>query len=114
MLLGILPGDTSLFAYGAITLFGATSQKSSAKVVFCNSLRGLGASLADPTTPRGQRSQALTPVRFGLFPFRSPLLGESRLLYFPPATKMIQFAGLPPDRLCIHLPVTLYYERPVA
>jgi len=30
--------------------------------------------------------------RFGLFPVRSPLLGESRLLSFPGATKMFQFA----------------------
>ena len=28
-----------------------------------------------------------------LFPVRSPLLGESRLISFPPATKMFQFAG---------------------
>ena len=114
MLLGRRPGDTCLFAYGAITLFGATFQKSSAKAVFCNSLRELGFPRADPTTPRGQRSQALTPVRFGLIPFRSPLLRESRLLSFLPATKMIQFAGLPPCRLWINLPVTLNDERRVA
>ena len=29
----------------------------------------------------------------GLIPFRSPLLGESRLMSFPPATEMFQFAG---------------------
>ena len=32
--------------------------------------------------------------RFRLFPVRSPLLRESFLLSFPPATKMFQFAGL--------------------
>ena len=32
--------------------------------------------------------------RFRLFPVRSPLLRESRLLSFPPATKMFQFTGL--------------------
>ena len=32
--------------------------------------------------------------RFGLFPFRSPLLRESIFLSFPPATKMFQFTGL--------------------
>ena len=31
---------------------------------------------------------------FGLFPFRSPLLGESIFLSFPPVTKMFQFTGL--------------------
>ena len=29
----------------------------------------------------------------GLVPFRSPLLRESRLISFPPATEMFQFAG---------------------
>ena len=31
---------------------------------------------------------------FRLFPLRSPLLGESLLISFPPATKMFQFTGL--------------------
>ena len=38
-----------------------------------------------------------TPVpkdRFGLFPVRSPLLGESHMMSFPPGTKMFQFPGL--------------------
>ena len=41
-----------------------------------------------PTTPR-------TPKRpwFGLFPGRSPLLGESFLFSLPAATKMFQFAA---------------------
>jgi hypothetical protein len=30
---------------------------------------------------------------FGLFPLRSPLLGESHLLFFPPGTKMVHFPG---------------------
>ena len=34
------------------------------------------------------------PARFGLFPVRSPLLGESRLLSLPPGTEMFQFPGL--------------------
>src|ERR1041384_2025511 len=33
----------------------------------------------------------LTPT--GLFPFRSPLLRESRLISFPPVTEMFQFTG---------------------
>ena len=54
-------------------------------------------------SPRLQR--AVSPVllprarlkdyaRFGLFPGRSPLLGESLLFSFPPGTKMFQFPGL--------------------
>ena len=38
-----------------------------------------------PTTP--------TIYWFRLFPFRSPLLRESFLLFFPPGTKMFQFPG---------------------
>ena len=34
-------------------------------------------------------------IRFALFPFHSPLLGESRLFSFPPPTKMFQFGGFP-------------------
>ncbi len=39
--------------------------------------------------------------RFGLFRFRSPLLPESRLIYFPPGTEMVHFPGLARTRLCI-------------
>ena len=35
------------------------------------------------------------PIRFALFPFRSPLLRESRLISFPLLTKMLQFSRLP-------------------
>src|SRR4029078_2986977 len=38
--------------------------------------------------------------RFGLFPVRSPLLGESLLISFPTGTEMFQFpAFAPPKRL---------------
>jgi hypothetical protein len=43
-----------------------------------------------PAVPDGSGS---TPCATGLVPFRSPLLGESRLMSFPPATEMFQFAG---------------------
>ena len=36
---------------------------------------------------------------FGLFPVRSPLLWESFLFSFPPATKMFQFTGFPQSKL---------------
>jgi hypothetical protein len=39
-----------------------------------------------PTTHTG-----LTSVRFRLFPFRSPLLGESRLISVPAGTEMFHF-----------------------
>ena len=56
-------------------------------------------------TPRS-RTAALQPrivetVRFGLFPFRSPLLWESRLISLPPGTEMFHFPGLASLDLCI-------------
>ena len=36
---------------------------------------------------------------FALFPVRSPLLGESRLISVPPGTEMFQFPGLAPLRV---------------
>ena len=48
-----------------------------------------------PTTPQRK------PLRFGLFPFRSPLLRESNFLSIPPVTEMFQFAGLAARHLWI-------------
>ena len=42
-----------------------------------------------------------------LFPFRSPLLWESRLISVPPATEMFQFTGFAPSTLYIQVAVTL-------
>jgi hypothetical protein len=61
---------------------------------------------SDPTTPNWQRHQALTPVRFRLIRFRSPLLTESLLFFFPPGTEMFQFPGFPPRALCVQARVT--------
>jgi hypothetical protein len=73
------PKARSGFVYGAITLFGRTFQTVPLPVrVPCWS----------PTTPEGIASR-----RFGLVPVRSPLLRESRLIYFPPGTEMFQFPG---------------------
>ena len=47
----------------------------------------------------------LKHIGFRLFPFRSPLLRESRLLSFPPATKMFQFAGFALSTLWIQVAV---------
>ena len=44
-----------------------------------------------PATPQTQRLQPYPRPGFGLFPVRSPLLRESRLISFPPGTKMFQF-----------------------
>ena len=59
-----------------------------------------------PTTPSTQRARALTRRWFRLFPVRSPLLGESRLLSFPRGTEMFQFPRLPQPVLCVQTGVT--------
>ena len=75
------------FAYGAFTLFGRPFQ---------TVLLSLKVPHRSPTTPEGISSR-----RFGLFPFRSPLLRESQLIYFPPGTEMFQFPGFASRHLCI-------------
>ena len=92
------------FAYGALTRYGATFQNASARHQFCNSLKGLVPLPLGPTTPYRQRHQALTPARFGLFPFRSSLLRESLLLSFPRGTEIFQFPRFP-------LPALFYSGR---
>jgi hypothetical protein len=92
--------------YGAITLCGATFQNASTTHRVCNSVEALVRLPSDPTTPNWQRHQALTPVRFRLIRFRSPLLTESLLFFFPPGTEMFQFPGFPPRALCVQARVT--------
>ena len=43
----------------------------------------------------------LTSLWFGLFPFRSPLLGESRLISVPAGTEMFHFPAWASHVLCI-------------
>ncbi len=78
------------YVYGTITLFDKTFQNSST----CDYIL-----LYSPTTPILPKQ-----YRFGLFPFRSPLLGESLLISFPPGTQMFQFSGFASFRmLMLHI-----------
>ena len=72
------------FAYGALTRSGGPFQVASTPLS-----RSCGTSPTQALQPR-----TLERVRFGLIPFRSPLLGESRLISLPPGTEMFQFPGL--------------------
>ena len=75
------------FVYGAVTRYGGAFQLASPAYS--------GITYAGPTTPNGRN------IRFGLFPFRSPLLWESRLISLPPGTEMFHFPGLASLDLCI-------------
>jgi hypothetical protein len=59
------------FEYRAFTFYGGAFQHASS----------ISFTLDDGPQPRFG-----FPIRFGLFPVRSPLLGESRLITFPPVT----------------------------
>ena len=51
--------------------------------------------------PESCNAGRLTHDSFGLVPVRSPLLGESRLIYFPEGTEMFQFPSFATSGLCI-------------
>ena len=61
---------------------------------------------ATPPTPK--------PRRFRLFPFRSPLLGESRLISFPLDTEMFHFSRCSSVYLCIQYTVARHYPDRVS
>jgi hypothetical protein len=77
-------GRAKTFVYGTITHYGQAFLRCSTSLRLCNS------HVIRPTTP------ALQEDRFGLFPVRSPLLGESRLISLPRVTEMFHFTRFPP------------------
>jgi hypothetical protein len=85
------------FGYMAFTFFGPAFQR-------VHLASGLITLLTRSYNPRVQA------LRFGLFRVRSPLLSESRLIYFPPGTEMVHFPGLARTRLCIQRAVTRFYR----
>src|SRR5205814_2324143 len=101
VLLGIPSGSRSSFAYGGVTLCADAFQASSATQTISYFLPDQQLWLGGPATPITQRLPAMTRDRFGLFPFRSPLLRESRLLSLPVGTEMFHFPTLPPPALCV-------------
>src|ERR1019366_3594388 len=72
--LGALKGGRVPFAYGAVTLCGRLFQCRSARQRLCNSLSPRQRERWGPAAPRRKPLPAITPSRFSLTPFRSPLL----------------------------------------
>jgi hypothetical protein len=101
VLLGIPSGSRSSFAYGGVTLYADAFQASSATQAISYFLPDQQLWLDGPATPVTQRLLAMTRDWFGLFPVRSPLLRESRLLSLPVGTEMFHFPTLPPPALCV-------------
>src|SRR5581483_4256122 len=83
------------FGYGAVTLCGVQFHALRLQLSFVTH-RPAGRRInSSPTTLPRQRLPPITSRKFGLFPFRSPLLRESRFLSFPLGTYMFQFPSLP-------------------
>jgi hypothetical protein len=93
VVLGRELGRQGAFAYRAITYFGRAFQLASANPLFCNSPGRSGGPVLFPQ-PRRRNAPELARHRFGLFPVRSPLLGESLLLSLPEGTEMVHFPSL--------------------
>ena len=88
-----------------------TVPRASAIRQLCNSSRATHGPEQAPYNPEpATRARGHRPG-LGWIPFRSPLLGESRLISFPRGTEMFQFPGLPPTCLCIQHVVTPHYRR---
>jgi hypothetical protein len=88
------PGSPLPLSYRTLAFCGAPFQALRLGKGFLTSRPGRSRNRSDPTTPTPQRLRAITCRRFRLFPVRSPLLGESRLLSLPTGTEMFQFPAL--------------------
>ena len=75
------------FRYRTVTVYGQPFQ-----IVLLSTHRSIIAAL---------QPRCVETHRFGLIPFRSPLLWESRLISFPAGTEMFHFPALALSALCI-------------
>ena len=75
------------FRYRTVTVYGQPFQ-----IVLLSTHRSIIAAL---------QPRCVETHRFGLIPFRSPLLWESRLISFPAGTEMFHFPALALAALCI-------------
>src|SRR4051812_49147768 len=98
--------QTIAYNYGAITLYGATFQRTSPSRQFSHCLPGRQTGPNGPTTPHTQPLPGITRIRFSLLRFRSPLLSESLLFSLPVGTEMFHFPTFPPHTLYIQARVT--------
>ena len=104
--LGVQTGSQRAFVYRTFTFFGPTSQTVR---LACWFLTPRPCGPLDPTTP-----PHASVLGFRLFPFRSPLLRESRFLSSPGGTEMSHFPPLASIRLCIQRMMTGHDSRRVS
>ncbi len=115
MVLGCRPqGADSVFAYRTVTFYGGSFQDPSANAPVCNSPIPVRRDPVRSHDPGSATLARLTHDRFRLSPFRSPLLGGSRLLSFPGGTEMVHFPPFAPPFLCIQKGVAGHDSRRVS
>ena len=107
---GTRQGRDRGFAYWAFTVCGGPFQALPLPRSFVTPPPPCRTVKSSPTTPTRLELHLITPDRFGLFPFRSPLLRESRFLSFRLGTKMFQFPSLSPHALCVQARVRAHYH----
>ena len=104
--LGVQTGSQRAFVYRTFTLYGPTSQTVR---LACWLITPRPCGLLDPATP-----PHASVLGFRLFPFRSPLLGESNFLSLPRGTEMSHFPPLALSHLWIQRAVTGHDSRRVS
>ncbi len=73
----------------------------STKILICNLPTAPYRHQTKPYNTTATTHTGLTSLWFGLFPFRSPLLGESLLIFIPAGTEMFHFPAWASHVLCI-------------
>ena len=106
VLLGMSPKSALRFVYRGITFCAGPFAWPSTTQNISDSLSTRQNRLGDPTTPQRQRLASITPLWFGLFRVRSPLLTESQLFSLPVGTEMFHFPTFPPRALCVQARAT--------
>jgi hypothetical protein len=91
---GTLKGRHISFAYRTFTYYGPPFQGSLARTMLCNFPAVWHDDHPAPHYPVLSTHASLQQKRFGLLPFRSPLLRQSRLFSLPRGTWMFRFPPL--------------------
>ena len=89
------PRSRTSFVYGAITLYGQAFQPGSTTRAVYHSFGRAAARPRPALQPHPRNARRLSRGWFGLFPFRSPLLRESRLSFFSSGYSDVSFPRVP-------------------
>ena len=97
--------EPSSYVYGGITLYAGFSNPLQLQRWFLTLCRFGRNDASAPQPSTSNAWPAITPTEFGLFRFRSPLLGIT-LFSLPVGTEMFHFPTFPPTALCVQAEVT--------